>query len=509
MSTSLRVIQGATIVRSILSCVSLIASSFIMFMIKFEPKRGFKSPYSRIIFGLSASDVVFSLGMLLSPFLSPRDTVLRPAFSKGNTQSCEFAGYLFIMGMAAVPSYTLFLTYYFMRRVKYRVLQRVFALKEEKILHVIFITLIFLFPTIALVRKEINESNSVGTMCFIASSPHDCGRDGHPDDCVRGPNADIYAGIFGAFGGTVFICLLIVLGMFTHHVYSIEKHFASSTKKDTTKKEDSLKSDSKTKEHNFIKKRESRDENVDSNNAATQSQTSNQETESQESQKDNAENSSQNNEEEGQIQGNEESESNKEENEEKTSLARKALNQSLLYIAAFMLIYMPGMVQVIFKMARIDSVADSQIFLWSTSFLYPLGGVFNILIYTRPKVHKLLEQLPHMPYFIGLLIVILSGGEVPSMADLGIMRTPDSVTENFKDNNNADDEEEEEMRQQAMDQLEVNMEKISGLMRIFGLNSSDLSSFDSQDWKSSIGPSELHKDESNLNALSFDTTSKV
>lgn len=90
------------------------------------------SPHS----SLSASDVVFSLGMLLSPFLSPRDTVLRPAFSMGNTQSCEFAGYLFIMGMVAVPSYTLFLTYYFLRRVKYsRVTQRTFALKEEKVLH--------------------------------------------------------------------------------------------------------------------------------------------------------------------------------------------------------------------------------------------------------------------------------------------------------------------------------------------------------------------------------------
>ena len=385
-----------------------------------------------------------------------------------------------------------------MRRVKYRVPQRVFALKEEKILHVFFIAATFLFPTIALVRKDINESNGSGTMCFIASSPHDCGRDGHPD-CVRGPDADIYAGIFGAVGGTVFICLLIVLGMFTHHVYSIERQLASTTAKSTSKK-DATSSNIE----------QSQDANSDSNNASLHSQTSNQDTESQESQKENAENLSQNDEEEGQSQENEENESDEsneevEDNEDKTSLARKALNQSLLYIVAFLLIYMPGMIQVIFKMARMKSVADSQIFLWWTSFFYPLGGIFNILIYTRPKVHKLLEQLPHMPYFIGLLIVILAGGEVPSMAYLGIMRTPDSVTENFKDNN-----EEEEMRQQAIEQLEVKIIELSSFMRnVFGLNGSDLSSFDSQDLKSSIGPSELHMDESNLNALSFDTTSNV
>ena len=141
-----------------------------------------------------------------------------------------------------------------MRRVKYRVPQNVFAQKEEKWGHVGIVALTILFPTIALFRKEINSSTRTGNMCFIASYPLNCASD-NEIECERGEHADIYAGIFGATGGLVFICLLVVLAMFTHHMYSIEKHFTYSKKEDSQSNKTTPKNG-----HNFICKSEESNE---------------------------------------------------------------------------------------------------------------------------------------------------------------------------------------------------------------------------------------------------------
>ncbi|GFH61337.1 hypothetical protein CTEN210_17813 [Chaetoceros tenuissimus] len=488
-SLSLSTFRDATIARSVLSCVSLIASGTIIWMIKTEPKTGLRSPYSRIIFGLSVADIFFSLGMLLSPFLSPPDYVERPAFSMGTIKTCAYAGYLFIVGMASVPSYTLFLTYYFMRRVKYRVPQNVFAQKEEKWGHAGIIALAILFPTIALFRKEINPTTREGIMCFIASYPLDCASD-NEIECERGEHADIYGGIFGAAGGMVFICLLVVLAMFTHHVYSIEKHFTYS------KKEDSQSNKTPKKDHNFIRKSE------DSNDASNKNDDSLEEV-SLESSDLTGRATEQNNQ-------------DKVENNTKKTLSRQALNQSLLYIVAFLLIYMPGMFQLVFKMAGFDRITDSGFFFWWVSFFYPIGGVLNILIYTRPKVQKLQDQVPGLPWVPAFMVVIWSGGEVPSLADLGFVRRPDSVTtgpreENFDEHypENYVDNDEQEYYEKAKAQLEVDLNNVPSFFQSYlsyesrnDANFNGVGRREHSEWKSSIGPSQFNES-SNFDDMSY------
>ena len=56
---------AANIVKCITSSLSLTASSTIVHMIRMSP-RGLKSPYSRIIFGLSVGDIIKSCGYFWS-----------------------------------------------------------------------------------------------------------------------------------------------------------------------------------------------------------------------------------------------------------------------------------------------------------------------------------------------------------------------------------------------------------------------------------------------------------
>ena len=425
-----------------------------------------------------------------------------------------------------------------MRRVKYRVPQNVFAQKEEKWGHAGIIALAILFPTVALFRKEINPSTSTGILCFIATYPLECAFNDEIE-CERGEHADIYAGIFGATGGIIFICLFVVLAMFTHHVYSIEKHFTYSKKEDSqnnetpkdennfirrsnggreesndaskndsvvevsldppSSKEDSQNNETPKKEHNFIRRRE------ESNDASNNNDDSLAEVSL-----DPPPSSSSN------LPGRAINENNQDQVENNTNptkkLSRQALNQSLLYIVAFLLLYMPGVLQVVFQMAGFESIADSDVFLWWLSFFYPLGGVLNILIYTRPKGQKLRDQVPGLPRIPALMVVIWSGGEVPSLADLGFVRRPDSVTsgpreESFDEHNpdNYADNDEQEYYERAKAQLEIDLNNVPRFFQSYlfcesstesrnnDVNFNGVGRRERSEWKSSIGPSQLRE----------------
>ncbi len=55
----------------------------------------------------------------------------------------------------------------------------------------------------------------------------------------------------------------------------------------------------------------------------------------------------------------------------------------------------------------------SDMSLLMTSIFYPLGGLFNILVYTRPKVLSLRRMNPQYYWFQAFVIVIRAGAVVP------------------------------------------------------------------------------------------------
>ena len=130
-------IVAAQVVRCVTASISLLASTILALTILHSPT-GRKSPYSRIIFGLSVGDILNSLAVLVSPFASPKDNP-DAIFSIGNVRSCEITGIFLQIGGCMVPLYTLFLTYYFLKRVKYKTSPADFAKYQEKIITILIL----------------------------------------------------------------------------------------------------------------------------------------------------------------------------------------------------------------------------------------------------------------------------------------------------------------------------------------------------------------------------------
>jgi len=95
----------------------------------------------------------------------------------------------------------------------------------------------------------------------------------------------------------------------------------------------------------------------------------------------------------------------------------QAFVQSSLYIFAYFSLC-AGPILIIIMAATGEP--RPEWLLWEIPMLFPLGGLFNILIYTRPKVSKFRRVNPqfiNFPWIFIFLAVVLSGGEVPEFDD--------------------------------------------------------------------------------------------
>ena len=99
-------------------------------------------------------------------------------------------------------------------------------------------------------------------------------------------------------------------------------------------------------------------------------------------------------------------------------LTKQALHQSLLYIAAYFLVYLAPMIAVSSRIIGNDDEGLDELRFWFSALFTPLGGVFNILIYTRPKVLKMREKYPDVAWIRLFLSIVVTGGDIPSMADV-------------------------------------------------------------------------------------------
>jgi hypothetical protein len=142
--------------------VSFSSSSFLCFTI-WRSRNRLGSPYSRIIFGLSIADIFQSTGILFGQVLSPADTP-DAIFSRGTIASCETIGYIFIVGSVAIMWYTLFLTYYFLKRVKYKKTAENFAQQEEYYIFLFIWIYPFVVAVTALKLEQINATR-YGSTC--------------------------------------------------------------------------------------------------------------------------------------------------------------------------------------------------------------------------------------------------------------------------------------------------------------------------------------------------------
>ena len=366
--------KALQIVLTTTASVSCFASTLIAIMI-LRSHNGLKSPYSRIIFGLSIADIMRSAGILASSFAAPSNSAW---WAKGTVETCEAAGYFLQVGATAVPFYTLFLSYYFLKRVKDRMNSQEFARKDEFKIH----AFIWLFPIIggfvALARKDFNPTEN-GSLCVMMDNPVDCIADSDTT-CIRGQNAPKDSVFLVAVPvALTFVMLIVNLLRFTLHVHSQERLIRLAAGRSNRDNADSSEA-------------RCSDRDIDDSNIAGC--------------KDKLRaaficccNSKQ---------------SDPQDQDTTQSLSMQSLVQSSLYIFAYLLTT-SGPILVLIMSAT--GIPRPTWVIWLVSIFWPFGGFFNILIYTRPKVsamRKMYPQHAHTSWFVVFLLVIFSGGEVPS-----------------------------------------------------------------------------------------------
>ena len=175
-------IQGIQITTGILSTV---ASSTMATMIV-RSGNSLKTPFRRLLFCLSISDVLNSGAIFLAPFLTPGNN-----FNTGTIASCDIQVAIFIVGgFLGVISYTFAVCLYYLCAVRYNMSDADFARKVERFLHVVIAVAAIIMVTCILASKSANPYPD-GTLCYIVDSPFGCHVD--PDvDCLRGEYAHWY-----------------------------------------------------------------------------------------------------------------------------------------------------------------------------------------------------------------------------------------------------------------------------------------------------------------------------
>jgi hypothetical protein len=92
---------------------------------------------------------------------------------------------------------------------------------------------------------------------------------------------------------------------------------------------------------------------------------------------------------------------------------REAILQSSLYVLGFVAVYtVPLILALQLTIGKQANLQDSELPLLF-AFLFPLGGLYNILVYTRPTISSLRRREPTISWLKAFLLVIRAGGEIP------------------------------------------------------------------------------------------------
>ncbi|GFH43670.1 predicted protein [Chaetoceros tenuissimus] len=240
--------------------------------------------------------------------------------------------------------------------------------------------------SIVLFRKEFNPATVRGSGCMLNSYPPRC--ESEIDiECIRGESAKKTGRIYGLILLISLVCLFLLLASITCHVCVIERSLSSSPRTLQSSNNQNDEPQSSNKPH--VEEDFGEDECPATRDAE-----------------------------------------NVEEPKEKESLTRSALKQSLLYIVAFIITFAPNVSALFISLEVADSKYGTAV-LWLNSTIFPIYGIFLILIYTRPKVQILSKMFPKASWFLCFKVVLGSGGDVPPAHELKPSHLPRMSGEEF------------------------------------------------------------------------------
>lgn len=109
------------------SILSILGSSAIIYNVRYDDK---KTPYRRILLGLSICDIITSVGWMLQPFLTPTDVEEPWVYAVGNDGTCTMIGAFAQFGFSA-HWYNGFLSYYFLLTARFGMREDLFEKRFE------------------------------------------------------------------------------------------------------------------------------------------------------------------------------------------------------------------------------------------------------------------------------------------------------------------------------------------------------------------------------------------
>ena len=152
------------------------------------------TPYTRLLIGMSCTDIIFSISYSLNPFLIPKATSKR-VWAMGNDVTCSALGF-FTQFTLSTMLFNGMLSFYFVLTSRYgwknhEIAQRWYL---EPMMHAISLGYPFITATAGAVIGVYNEM-LVGQGCWVKGYPEGCGEDPGQEPCKSPMIAYIFGGL--------------------------------------------------------------------------------------------------------------------------------------------------------------------------------------------------------------------------------------------------------------------------------------------------------------------------
>mmetsp|Transcript_12946 Transcript_12946/g.15810 ORF Transcript_12946/g.15810 Transcript_12946/m.15810 type:complete len:519 (+) Transcript_12946:243-1799(+) len=387
--------------------VSLICSSFIAGGI-IRSDGGLTSPFRRIIFGVSVSDILQSLSLIVGPFAVPAETPVA-VWAVGNSISCKMDGFFYCFAAGTTPMYMFGLCVYTYFKINRNMSDRAFAYKVERVMHILIILLSSGFVALGLVTKAIN-STVIGSFCTYAAFPTAC-RQIPSLECDQTIDKYVFPLGFISTIGLPFTCLFgIIFSMTAVCLHMLRRTFkfsgqlrgeesspptsqadqdSSSSQADVAFPVTMANDASPTK--SLIEEGSSPPtptplEKIDEIQACNNSTMS----AAQEADRSQLQIQAQN---------------------LILVYRREVIIQALSFVLAFIATFILWWVANV-QLILLETQPSTVLAKFATA-LYPLGGFFNALVYIRPKIMKLRIGHPEYSWLRAMWIIIKTGGSPP------------------------------------------------------------------------------------------------
>ncbi|CAJ1935210.1 unnamed protein product [Cylindrotheca closterium] len=186
--------------------LSIFGSTVIIYMAyKSRSKSRPWTPYNRLLVAMSIYDIITSIALGASPFLYPKETSNK-ALVYGNDASCTLIGFLNQLSYSGTL-YNGFLSLYFLLTARFGIQNHQIARRIEPAMHMFSVGYPVLTGFIGLFLGVYSEPE-VGLGCWVNSYPERCGYgpDGTGEPCLSGT----IGWIFGGWVACLTLALLVV-----------------------------------------------------------------------------------------------------------------------------------------------------------------------------------------------------------------------------------------------------------------------------------------------------------